>query len=149
MHHSAFEYASFPDLMSSYKRIKGEGITPAFCLDHMMTVSMYYKDPESNFVELQADGFGDWKLSSEFMRTSPDFAVNPIGFFLMPIESMKRIDLAWSSLPCARQYKLGRLHLLNCLISDLDECSSTRLNVCTSRNSPEVRCWVVPHVLAK
>jgi len=81
MHHSAFEYGGIADLMSSYKRLKDEGITPAFCLDHMMTFSMYYKDPEGNFVELQTDGFGDWKLSSDFMQTSPAFAANPIGFF--------------------------------------------------------------------
>ena len=46
-----------------------------------MTFSMYYKDPEGNFVELQTDGFGDWKLSSDFMQTSPAFAANPIGYF--------------------------------------------------------------------
>ena len=33
IHHSAFEYGSFDDLMSSYERLKGEGILPAFSLD--------------------------------------------------------------------------------------------------------------------
>ena len=84
MHHSAFEYASFADLMASYERLKGEGILPAFCLDHGLTISMYYKDPEGNFVELQADNFGDWKLSKHFMRTSEDFRANPIGTFFDP-----------------------------------------------------------------
>jgi catechol 2,3-dioxygenase len=46
-----------------------------------MTFSLYYRDPENNFVELQTDSFGDWELSSNFMHTSPDFAANPIGFF--------------------------------------------------------------------
>jgi hypothetical protein len=50
----AFEYGSIADLMSSYKRLKDAGITPSFCLDHMMTFSMYYKDPEGNFVEFFA-----------------------------------------------------------------------------------------------
>jgi catechol-2,3-dioxygenase len=81
MHHCAFEYDSIADLMSSYKRLKDKGITPAICLDHVMTFSMYYKDPEGNFVEIQTDGFGDWKLSSKFMQTSPEFAANPVGFF--------------------------------------------------------------------
>ena len=81
MHHCAFEYENFADLMVSYDRIRKDGIEPAFCLDHGLTISIYYKDPESNFVELQADGFGDWKLSSAWMRTSPDFAANPIGVF--------------------------------------------------------------------
>ena len=81
MHHSAFEYAGFADLMSSFARLKAEGILPAFCLDHGMTISLYYKDPEGNFVELQSDSFMDWSLSSAWMRTSPDFKANPIGTF--------------------------------------------------------------------
>ena len=84
MHHSAFEYASFADLMSSYDRMRKAGIEPAFCLDHGLTISLYYKDPEGNFVELQSDNFSDWKLSSEWMRTSADFAANPIGTFFDP-----------------------------------------------------------------
>lgn len=84
MHHSAFEYASFGDLISSFERLKGEGILPAFCLDHGLTISLYYKDPEGNFVELQSDNFGNWARSSEFMRTSTDFQANPIGTFFDP-----------------------------------------------------------------
>ena len=84
MHHSAFEYASFDDLITSYERMRGEGIVPAFCLDHGLTISFYYKDPEGNYVELQSDNFGDWAKSSEYMRTSPAFAANPIGYFFDP-----------------------------------------------------------------
>lgn len=84
MHHSAFEYESFDDLISSYERLKGEGIFPDFCLDHGLTISIYYKDPEGNFVELQSDNFGDWTKSTAFMRESPDFAANPIGTFFDP-----------------------------------------------------------------
>lgn len=84
MHHCAFEYDSFADLMSSYDRMRKAGVEPAFCLDHGLTISLYYKDPEGNFVELQSDNFGDWKLSTEFMRTSADFAANPIGTFFDP-----------------------------------------------------------------
>jgi len=84
MHHSAFEYESFDDLMSSYDRMRKGGVEPAFCLDHGLTISLYYKDPEGNFVELQSDNFSDWKKSGEFMRTSSDFATNPIGTFFDP-----------------------------------------------------------------
>ena len=84
LHHCAFEYDNFADLMTSYARIREEGILPAFCLDHGLTVSIYYRDPEGNFVELQSDCFGDWKLSSEFMSHSKEFAANPIGAFFDP-----------------------------------------------------------------
>jgi catechol-2,3-dioxygenase len=84
MHHCAFEYGSFEDLMSSYDRLRKEHIEPAFCLDHGLTISLYYKDPEGNYIELQSDNFSDWQKSGEFMRTSPDFASNPIGTFFDP-----------------------------------------------------------------
>ncbi len=84
MHHSAFEYASFEDLNESYLRLKHSGITPALCLDHGMTLSYYYADPDGNNVELQVDCFGDWKTSTEWMRTSDAFKANPIGVFVDP-----------------------------------------------------------------
>jgi len=84
MHHSAFEYASFEDLNSSYLRLRDAGITPAICLDHGMTLSYYYADPDGNNIELQVDSFGDWKKSREWMRTSEEFKANPIGVFVDP-----------------------------------------------------------------
>ena len=84
MHHCAFEYPSFADLMSSYDRLRKADVEPAFCLDHGLTISLYYRDPEGNYVELQSDNFSNWKKSSDFMRTSPDFAANPIGTFFDP-----------------------------------------------------------------
>ena len=84
MHHSAFEYAGFDELMSTYVRLRDEGITPAICLDHGMTFSYYYADPDGNNVELQVDNFGDWAKSTEWMRTSPEFKANSIGQFLDP-----------------------------------------------------------------
>jgi catechol 2,3-dioxygenase len=84
MHHSAFEYADFEELNSSYLRLRDEDITPALCLDHGMTLSYYYADPDGNHVELQVDCFGDWKKSTEWMRSSDEFKANPIGMFVDP-----------------------------------------------------------------
>ncbi len=84
MHHSAFEYGSFGDLNASYERLRDAGITPAMCLDHGMTFSYYYADPDGNHVELQVDCFGDWTKSTEWMRTSEEFKANPIGHFVDP-----------------------------------------------------------------
>ena len=84
MHHSAFEYGSFGELNSSYLRLKEAGITPALCLDHGMTLSYYYADPDGNNVELQVDCFGDWNKSKRWMRTSDEFKANPIGQFVDP-----------------------------------------------------------------
>jgi catechol 2,3-dioxygenase len=84
MHHSAFEYASFDELNGSYLRLREAGITPALCLDHGMTLSYYYADPDGNNVELQVDCFGDWRKSAEWMRNSEEFKANPIGQFVDP-----------------------------------------------------------------
>jgi catechol 2,3-dioxygenase len=84
MHHSAFEYGSFGELNESYERLREEGIEPDVCIDHGMTLSYYYKDPDGNHVELQIDVFGDWAASKAWMRTSPEFHANPIGVFVDP-----------------------------------------------------------------
>ena len=83
LHHTAYEYASIDDLLATYTRLKGEGIVPHACLDHGMTMSFYYVDPDGNSLELQFDEFGDWAHSKEFMRTEP-FAANPIGVSVDP-----------------------------------------------------------------
>jgi catechol-2,3-dioxygenase len=84
LHHTAFEHASFEDLDAAYVRLRDEGIVPRACLDHGMTLSYYYADPDGNYVELQCDVFGDWARSKEWMATSPDFAENPIGAAVDP-----------------------------------------------------------------
>lgn len=84
LHHTAFEYESFDDLMSSYSRLKGHGIVPDMCLNHGVCTSLYYSDPDQNMVELQVDNFANWDASSEWMRTSEEARRNPIGVFFDP-----------------------------------------------------------------
>jgi catechol-2,3-dioxygenase len=84
LHHTAFEFDEFDDLNGAYLRLKEAGIVPDFCLDHGMTFSYYYRDPDGNHVELQIDNFGDWSQSSAFMREGPDFHEDPIGKFVDP-----------------------------------------------------------------
>ena len=84
LHHSAFEYDSFDDLNATYLRLREAGVEPDFCIDHGMTFSYYYADPDGNHVELQCDVFGDWAQSKEWMQTSDTFRANPIGQFVDP-----------------------------------------------------------------
>jgi catechol-2,3-dioxygenase len=84
LHHTAFEYQSFDDLMSSYVRLKKSGIEPDVCLNHGVTTSLYYSDPDENMVELQVDNFSSWGASSEWMRTSHELRRDPIGAFFDP-----------------------------------------------------------------
>jgi catechol 2,3-dioxygenase len=89
IHHMAFEYRSCDELLDNYTRLKALGIAPHMSLDHGMTTSFYYVDPDGNSVELQYDNFGDWQESSEWMRTSPEFAANPIG---VPVDPAKMVE---------------------------------------------------------
>ena len=84
LHHTAFEYDGFEQLNASYLRLKDAGIVPDFCLDHGMTFSYYYRDPDGNHVELQVDNFGDWAKSAAWMREGPEFHEDPIGKFVDP-----------------------------------------------------------------
>lgn len=79
LHHTAFEFSTLPDLLRRYETLKSADIRPHFCVDHGLTMSFYYMDPDGNSVELQADNFGDWELSTEWIRTAPEFAADPIG----------------------------------------------------------------------
>lgn len=84
LHHTAYEYPSMDNLLDTYTRLKGHKIVPHACLDHGMTMSFYYVDPDGNSVELQCDEYGDWAKSKEFMSTSPQFAADPIGVNIDP-----------------------------------------------------------------
>jgi catechol 2,3-dioxygenase len=84
LHHQAFELQSFDDLNATYMRLRDYGIVPQMCLDHGMTFSYYYADPDFNYVELQSDNFGDWDASRHWMQTSEQFAANPVGALVDP-----------------------------------------------------------------
>jgi catechol 2,3-dioxygenase len=79
LHHMAYEYESGEDLIQTYRRLKAKGIRPHAALDHGLTMSFYYLDPDGNSLELQYDNFGDWAKSTEFIRSAPEFAEEPIG----------------------------------------------------------------------
>jgi catechol-2,3-dioxygenase len=84
IHHTAFEFASLEDLLGRYQSLKAVGIEPHACIDHGLTMSFYYLDPDGNSVELQSDNYGDWARSGEWMRNAVEFAANPIGQFVDP-----------------------------------------------------------------
>ena len=87
--HVAFTHASLGDLLYTYERLKAEGIVPFWCINHGMTTSMYYKDPDGNRVEFQADNFPSVEEGNAWIRNS-DFASNPIGVIFEPEDLLAR-----------------------------------------------------------
>ncbi|MBS0540227.1 MAG: VOC family protein [Proteobacteria bacterium] len=75
--HVAYTFADLGQLLSTYRRLKADGILPARTINHGPTVSMYYRDPDGNGVELQVDAF-DKAGAAGYFQTEP-FRQNPIG----------------------------------------------------------------------
>jgi catechol 2,3-dioxygenase len=85
LHHMSFEYDELADLDENYRRLRDEGIKPVLCVDHRMTVSYYYADPDDNLVELQIDSFGDAAASTHWMVTElHKITVHPGGNIIDP-----------------------------------------------------------------
>ena len=84
LHHTAFEFATFDQWLDNYIRLRDHGILPFLTLDHGITMSVYYQDPDGNGVEVQVDGFGNWADSKQWISSSLEFATNPIGTYFDP-----------------------------------------------------------------
>ena len=75
---------TFDMWLNNYIRLRDQDILPFLTLDHGITMSVYYQDPDGNGVEIQVDGFGDWADSTEWIANAIEFAENPIGTFFDP-----------------------------------------------------------------
>jgi catechol-2,3-dioxygenase len=85
--HLAFFYATFGDWIANYERLKAAGITPRVCIHHGLTMSLYYRDPDDNGVELSIDNVAkpQWR---EWMRNQ--LGDNPLGAPLDPEDLARR-----------------------------------------------------------
>lgn len=78
MHHSAFTFDQLDDLVDAYAELKAKGIEPTMPIQHGVTTSLYYQDPDGNFVELQVDNFATPEEATTYMR-GPEYDADPIG----------------------------------------------------------------------
>lgn len=93
MHHIAWTYATFDDLVATYKRLKGEGILPFRAINHGTSFAIDYYDPDYNICELQCDcfpspskeGLNQWLATGAFNR-------NPIGVLFDFEEAIARYE---------------------------------------------------------
>ncbi|KAK1777631.1 hypothetical protein QBC45DRAFT_443424 [Copromyces sp. CBS 386.78] len=78
VYHIAFTLNSLADLATSYEQKKARGILPHWPVNHGMSTSMYYTDPDGNEFEMQVNNFDTSEEALGFMAT-PEYAENPIG----------------------------------------------------------------------
>jgi catechol-2,3-dioxygenase len=87
--HVAFTYGSLDDLLFTYERLAKGGLEPVWPINHGATTSLYYEDPDANYVELQVDNFPSRAATNEFLADGR-FAINPIGIDFDPKEMVAR-----------------------------------------------------------
>ena len=76
--HVAYSYRDLGELLSTYRRLKAAGILPHWPINHGVTTSMYYRDPDNNRVELQIDNFQTVAELDGYFHSAA-FAANPVG----------------------------------------------------------------------
>jgi catechol 2,3-dioxygenase-like lactoylglutathione lyase family enzyme len=76
--HVAYSYRDLGELLATYRRLKEHGILPNWPINHGVTTSIYYRDPDNNRVELQIDNFATAAELQGYFQ-SPAFAANPVG----------------------------------------------------------------------
>ncbi|MFH8802111.1 VOC family protein [Streptomyces sp. NPDC017936] len=77
-HHVAYTFDHLDDLLARYELLRDKGITPAVCIAHGVTTSMYYQDPDGSFVEMQIDVFTDPDEATAYMR-GPEYSADAVG----------------------------------------------------------------------
>ena len=82
VNHVAYTYRNVGELLDTYERLKGAGISPYWPVHHGTTMSLYYADPDGNRMEFQVD-VGTVEEATALMRT-PAFASNPVGVMYDP-----------------------------------------------------------------
>lgn len=76
--HSAYTYPTLAALLTKYQDLKSVGITPRVPVQHGVTTSLYYRDPDGNMVELQIDNFATPAEATAYME-GPEYSADPIG----------------------------------------------------------------------
>jgi catechol-2,3-dioxygenase len=91
LHHVAFTFAALDALTDNYLRLKALGIRPHRCVNHGVTTSMYYRDPDGNQVELLVDNFATAIEGQAYMRRRSATDKNPVGVVYEPDELVERV----------------------------------------------------------
>ncbi|KPM39818.1 hypothetical protein AK830_g6727 [Neonectria ditissima] len=90
LEHMAFGFDTLDDLALAYQQRKDVGITPSWCVNHGITTSIYYTDPDGNQIETQVDSFEDNDEATNYML-SAEFKANPVGTEFDPEDLVRRL----------------------------------------------------------
>ena len=91
LEHIAFTFPDLSSLLLAYRQRKARGIHPVWCVNHGVSTSLYYHDPDGNMLETQTDNFDTSEETIGYMQSSA-FAQNPIGADFDPEDLIRRIE---------------------------------------------------------
>ncbi|KAL4935967.1 hypothetical protein BDV06DRAFT_217024 [Aspergillus oleicola] len=91
LEHIAFTFSSLAELLLAYRQRKAQGIYPIWSVNHGVTLSIYYRDPDGNQIETQVDCFATPEEANVYMA-SPDYAENPIGVDFDPDDFITKLQ---------------------------------------------------------
>lgn len=88
--HVAWEYRSLRDLLENYDQLKAAGITPYWCVNHGMSASLYYADPDGNQMEFTVDVFPTKAECTDYFQGEL-IGQNPVGTEYDPDDWLARL----------------------------------------------------------
>jgi len=106
LHHLAYAYPTLRALLSTYLRLKNQGIRPYWTINHGPTLSFYYRDPDGTQIELQVDNFRTKEEAAAFFH-GDDFAVNPVGIKLDPEALIRAYEAGVPEAELARRPRMA------------------------------------------
>jgi catechol-2,3-dioxygenase len=90
LHHVSFTYEAMEDLLENFERLAAQDIRPEWTINHGPTISLYYRDPDGNRLELQIDVFNTNEEVNDFIN-GPIYQTNPIGTEFDPREMLAQL----------------------------------------------------------
>jgi len=90
LEHSSFTYRGLGELLATYRRLKRSGVEPFWTINHGPTISMYYRDPDGNKVELQVDVFETAGETNAFLDKY--YPENFMGIIFDPEEMIRKFE---------------------------------------------------------
>lgn len=88
--HVAYDLPSMRELLEAYAELKQAGIHPYWCVNHGMSASLYYADPDGNQMEFSVACLATKEEGSAFW-SSPLLDENPVGVEFNPDEWLARL----------------------------------------------------------
>ncbi|WP_410631647.1 VOC family protein [Amycolatopsis sp. cmx-4-83] len=83
VNHVAYTFDSLESLLARCTELHAKGIEPWKPVQHGVTTSLYYEDPDGNHVELQVDNFATAAEATAYME-GPEYDADPIGVRYRP-----------------------------------------------------------------